>query len=383
MAGIGISTRGTRSTAARPQTPRTTPGMLRWRRAWLLGGTAVALVAAFCGFEATHLTIDEVNARGAPVVLDVLDARQALVAANNAAAASFATPGDVRLTGAGTLYQSEISLASQDLEQVAALNDAGPDGIAAAQSAAGQLNAYTGLVQQADAYYASGEAALGAAAEWQASQLMDSSGVLASLTALQADEQAAVDARSSGFWASPLVIAVWAGPAILLLGGLLAAQAFLARRFRRRVSIPLASATVLVLALTAGSVTIALADYHLSRGHADLARLTAERAASIGLLDRQGQEAVLSLVTAQCTGQPSGCGPTVAAARKKLTQAGPAGGVQSGHLRSRIAADTSAAVTQLGAADDGYGMQFAIPAAAVAAAGLMMAGLQSRIDEYR
>jgi hypothetical protein len=38
---------------------------------------------------------------------------------------------------------------SQDLEQVAALNDAGPDGIVAAQSAAGQLNAYTGLVQQA------------------------------------------------------------------------------------------------------------------------------------------------------------------------------------------------------------------------------------------
>jgi hypothetical protein len=343
----------------------------------------VVLAAAFCGFEGTHLTIDEVNARGAPVVLDVLDARQALVAANNAAAASFATPGDVRLTGAGTLYQSEINLASQDLEQVAALNDAGPDGIAAAQSAAGQLNAYTGLVQQADAYYASGEAALGAAAEWQASQLMDSSGVLASLTALQADEQAAVDARSSGFWASPLVIALWAGPAILLLGGLLAAQAFLSRRFRRRVSIPLASATALVLALTAGSVTIALADYHLSRAHADLARLTAQRASSIGLLDHQGQEAVLGLVTAQCPGKPSGCGPTVAAARKKLAQAGPAAGVQSSRLRSEITADTSAAVTQFGAADNGYGMQFAIPAAAVVAAALMVAALQSRIDEYR
>lgn len=360
---------------------RTTPGKLRRQRAWLLAGTAAVLAAAFCGFEGTHLTIDEVNARGAPVVLDVLDARQALVEANNAAAASFATPGDIRLTGAGTLYQSEISLASQDLEQVAALNDAGPDGIAAAQSAAGQLNAYTGLVQQADAYYASGEPALGAAAAWQASQLLNSSGVLASLAGLQADEQAAVDARSSGFWAGPLAVALWAAPAAVLLAGLLAAQISLTRRFRRRLSIPLASATVLLLALVAGSVTIALADYHLGRAHANLARLTAERAASIGLLDRQGQQAVLGLVTAQCPGRPSGCGPTVAAFGKKLGAS--AGDPRSGSLRSAVAADTAATMTQLGAADDGYGMQFAIPAAAIVAAGLMVAGLQSRIDEYR
>jgi hypothetical protein len=40
-------------------------------------------------------------------------------------------------------------------------------------------------------------------------------------------------------------------------------------------------------------------------------------------------------------------------------------------------------MAELGSADDGHGMRFAVPALGIAIAILIAAGLQSRIDEYR
>jgi hypothetical protein len=341
-----------------------------------------ALAAAVVAFEGAHLNATEVSGRAAPAVLDVLDVQQALVTANDDAQDSFTAPGEAGLTGAGTAYQDQLSLASQDLAEVTAVNDAGKDGLARIQSVDGQLTAYADAIEQAVKYYGNGEQALGTSADWQASQLLDSAGgLLGSLRALQDAEQGAVDARTSGFWAGPLVVTLWAVPALLLLACLVAAQAHLARKFRRRVSIPLLSAMALLIALAGASLAAALAQHHLASAHANLAEVTAGRAASVGRLDLNGREAVNGLIARQCPRPPTSCGPTIATFQRQLRQAAAtAPRAVTGSAQSRLDADATA---QFNAAGDGYGMPFIIPALAVAAAALMAAGLQSRIDEYR
>jgi hypothetical protein len=178
------------------------------------------------------------------------------------------------------------------------------------------------------------------------------------------------------------VVALWVVPSLLLLAGLLVAQAYLARRFRRRLSIPLALATALLLALAASGVTVALARHRLASAGADMTRVTGEQAAAVDYSDYQGEIAVGGLIGMLCQGQPTGCTPTVARFRSSYRATGwvPGTLVPSS---SQIAADTGVTMAQLGSADDGYGMQFAVPAVGIVIAILIAAGLQSRIDEYR
>lgn len=362
--------------------PSTTPGRLRRLRWWLAAGTVAALAAALVAFEGAHLNATQVSGHGAPAVLDVLDVQQALVTANDDAAGSFTAPGEAGLTGAGTAYQNQLSLASQDLAEVTAVNNAGGDGLARIQSVDGQLTAYADAIEQAVKYYGDGEQALGTSADWQASQLLDSAGgLLTSLRALQEAEQGAVDVRTSGFWAGPLLVALWAVPTLLLLACLIAAQSYLATKFRRRVSVPFVSAMVLLFALAGASVTVALAEHHLASAHADLSVVTADRATSVTRLDLSGKEAVNGLIARQCRRPPSSCGSTIATFQRQLGQAeATAPRAVTASAQSRVAADMT---EQFTAAGDGYGMPFVIPALVVAAAALVAAGLQSRIDEYR
>jgi hypothetical protein len=258
------------------------------------------------------------------VVLDVLDAQRALVTANDDVQATFKVPGEVMLTGPGSDFASQVAQLRRDLDQVSALNDAGPDGIADVESVEGELDAYDSTVEQAASYYSDGDALLGTTTDWEASQLLDSDGLLATLRSLQAAEQDAMNARTSSLWAGPLVVALWVVPSLLMLVGLIAAQAYLARRFRRRLSIPLSLATALLLALAAGGVTVVLAQHRLARASADMTRVTGEQAADVRYSDYQGEVAVGELIGTLCRGsRPAAPLPSLRSGAVTGRQAGP------------------------------------------------------------
>jgi hypothetical protein len=247
----------------------------------------------------------------------------------------------------------------------------------------GELAAYDSAIEAAARYYSDGDTLLGATTDWEASQLLDSDGLLATLNSLRETEQAAMNARTSSFWAGPLVVALWVAPALVMLAVLLLAQAYLARRFRRRLSIPLAAATVASLALAGSGVTIAVAERHLTSAQADLATVSLERTTSVEYSDYQGQVATGELVSALCQGHPPGCTPTVFKFRSDYHKATGWTGDVPVPPAGQVAAATDTAMAQLSSADDGYSMQFAIPALGIAIAVLIAAGFQSRIDEYR
>jgi hypothetical protein len=368
-----------KSAASRTSTTRVS--LYRLRIA-LVASSAIVLAAAFLAFEGAYLTIGVVNTRGVPAVLYTLNARQAVVSANQAAASSFGDDAgaDVQLTGAGAEYQAQINRASQSLEQIAAVNEAGTGGSQTIESIDGQFGAYQALIQQADASYALGENTVGAADIWHATQLMQPPGMLSDLSTLQGDEQAAVNARFSSFWTSSWSVTLWALPSVLMLAGLVLAQVRLARRFHRRISWPLVGATLLLFALAGGSVLLVRAEHRLGTAQRDLRRVVAEHGAAVNDTDNLGQHAVAKLLPTHCGGILP-CGPTLTAFRAHLGAALSSQAIQS-EVNTADTADT-AAMADLSAADVSDGLPEAIPAVTVAIAVLILVGLHPRISEYR
>jgi hypothetical protein len=367
------------SAASRTSTTRVSLHRLRIA---LVASSAIVLAAAFLAFEGAYLTIGVANTRGVPAVLYTLNARQAVVSANQAAAVSFGGAGgaDVQLTGAGAEYQAQINRASQSLEQIAAVNEAGTGGSQEIESIDGQFGAYQELIQQADASYALRENTVGAADTWHATQLMQPPAILSDLGTLQGDEQAAVNARFSSFWTSSWAVALWALPSVLALAGLVLAQVYLARRFRRRISWPLVAATLLLFALAAGSVLLVRAEHRFTAAQRDLMKVVAEHEAVVNDTNNLGQHAVAALLPTRCGGT-STCGPTLTAFRAQLGAEPSSQAIQS---EEKAAEAAEAAVTaDLSAADVSDGLPEVIPAVAVAIAVLVLAGLQPRISEYR
>ncbi|RSM56861.1 hypothetical protein DMB66_32500 [Actinoplanes sp. ATCC 53533] len=336
----------------------------------------VALVAAL-GMtvwvsQGTQATAERVKAHSVPSIMHILAAHAALVEADVAAVDSFRT-GAAGLTGPGERYQSQLALAGQSLTQLAVDSIAGAGVGQSIQLVQGQLAAYSGLIEQADAHYRQDPgSALARADLWYASRLlhMPAGGILAQLDDLLTVERRALAGQLTAGRMAPGWAVTWIVPVVVLFALLVGAQVFLSRRFRRTFNVPLLGATAAVLVLAAG----------MSFDFAARGELTATRNAGdalagvwqarIDAADRHGQQMLGDLVAKAC---PDGCGATVD--RRAASGEPPGEESLTAHIRD---VDGHAA-----AAADTAGRPMPLMLAALIAMALVPLGLHPRIDEYR
>jgi len=362
------------------RSPTTTRRRLVQLRASLLAATAAVLITSLSAFAGVQQAVDQVSTRTAPAVLGVVAAQAALVRADSAAVNSFQT-GQVQLIGPGQQYQNEIALASQSLTQVAENNAAGDAGSGTLQLVQGLLVAYTGLIEQADVHFRQdGATALGATDLWSASRLLHlpGDGILDQLEALREDQHTALRRQLSTGWMHAATVLVWVVPIVVLAGLLCLTQVFLHRRFQRVLNAPLLAASVLLLALAAGTSFALVSQDRSGDGGDTLNQVLQERRAQTAATDASGQQALAAVVQGQCGNTDIGCGVTVAQFVADLPAA------SSGNE----AADSQTIKTtevneKLESADQSGVFEFAILGAALVIAALVLLGLQPRIDEYR
>ena len=255
-----------------------TPALLKRLIITLLAATVLLWVTATILQQGLQSTAESVRDSASPAYLDAAQARAALSDADRAAWQSFRS-GAAQLTGPGQQYQNDITSASQALQRLAALESSGGADNLRLQTVSGQLVNYQGLVEQADAAYrrdialgAGSKGALGFAYLAYASDAMrDQGGLLASIDQLASPDQQALRSQLASTWVDPVLLFAFAVPALLALAGIAAAQAFLRRRFRRAVSLPLLLAALLACGLSAWMVIATL--------HADAAFAAAKTTA--------------------------------------------------------------------------------------------------------
>ncbi|MBB4741351.1 hypothetical protein BJY16_004810 [Actinoplanes octamycinicus] len=321
-------------------------------------------------FQGTRATAERVGSHSVPSIQHVLAAHAALVEADQAAVASFRS-GAVGLTGPGERYQNQIALAGQSLTQLAVDSVAGAGVGQSIQLVQGQLAAYSGLIEQADAHFRKDPASVLAVADlWYASRLLHMpDGILDQLDDLLAVEQRTLDRQLTTGRMAPGWVAVWIVPVTVLLGLLLATQVFLSRRFRRTFNPPLIAATLAVLALAAG----------MSFDFAARGELTATRQAGTTLVgvwharidaaDQRGQKMLGEAVAKACRGA---CGDMVVA---KAAAEPPAEEALTARIKDVDGHAAAATATT--------GRLLLLLLAALIAMALVPLGLYPRINEYR
>lgn len=362
------------------RSPTTTRRRLVQLRVGLLAATVAVLITSLSAFAGVQLAVDDVRTRTAPAVLGVVAAKAALVRADSAAVNSFET-GQVQLIGPGQQYQNEIAQASQSLTQVAEDNAAGAAGSGTLQLVQGLLVAYTGLIEQAGVHFRQdGATALGATDLWSASRLLHlpGDGILAQLDGLREDQHTALRRQLSTGWMHPVTIFVWVVPIVVLAGLLCLTQVFLHRRFQRLLNAPLLAASVLLLALAAGTSFALVSQDRSGDGGDTLNQVLQEWRAQTAATDASGQQALATVVQGQCVGIDGGCGVSVTEFVDKLPAASP--GNEAADWQT---IKTTEVNEKLESADQSGIFEFAIPGVALVIAALVLLGLQPRIDEYR
>lgn len=346
-------------------------------RAGLLGLTVVALVVSLWAFHNVQDSAETIRDRTSPAVLGVSAARYALVAADAAAIASFAS-GEAKLAGPGQEYTNQLALASQSLARVAEFNEAGELGAGVLQVVEGQIAAYSGSLGQADVHFRQPDAAvLGAVDLWHASRLLHGpGGALEELESLQGKQRDALGEQLSSTGMSSAMLPLWLLPVLALLALLVFTQVFLKNRFRRKANVPLLFATVLIAAIGVAVVFTLVSQHRLDSVGERLDGVASAREAQIQSADDQGQRRLAELLAGYCD-QEQGCGVTVDVFRAGIRQT------------ATVATDTSAVTAgakdvaaKAAVAAESGGREFLIPAGTVLAGGLILLGLYARIAEY-
>ncbi|WP_189332889.1 hypothetical protein [Actinoplanes ianthinogenes] len=321
-------------------------------------------------FQGTRATAERVGSHSVPSIQHVLAAHAALVEADQAAVASFRS-GAVGLTGPGERYQNQIALAGQSLTQLAVDSIAGAGVGQSIQLVQGQLAAYSGLIEQADAHFRKDPASVLATADlWYASRLLHMpDGILDQLDDLLAVEQRALDDQLTAGRMAPGWMAVWIVPAAVLLGLLVATQVFLSRRFRRTFNPPLIAATLAVLALAAGMSSDVAARRELTATRQAGATLVGVWQARIDAADQRGQTMLGEAVAQAC---PGACDDLAIA---KAAGESPAEETLTARIKDVDGHAAAAAATT--------GRLVLLLLAALIAMALVPLGLYPRIDEYR
>ncbi|WP_409464026.1 hypothetical protein [Amycolatopsis sp. GA6-003] len=358
-------------------TLRTRQALVRIR-AVLLAGTVIALVTSSLAVSGVVRTAEQVSSATSRAILEVAAARDALVSADAAAVASFAS-GEAKLAGPGQEYENRMASASQSLARVAEFNQAGDAGAGTLQTVEGLVASYSGAMGQADAHFRQpGGELVGLADLWYASRLLHApDNVLELLGKLQKDERAALDRQISGAGMSAGLLILWLLPPLVLLALLVAAQVFLRRRFRRRVNPPLLGATVLGLGVVAGLLAAFALAGRLDPVRASVDDAVAVREKSIEAADAGGHARLAALLQERCG--PPGCGSTVDDFRRQTRAAGDSAAPAHNAITSAARAVKTAGT----AATESGGLPVLVPAALILAGALVVAGLYRRIDEYR
>jgi hypothetical protein len=347
--------------------------------AGLLVLTAAALGTTLHAFVRVHGTAEAVRTRTAPATTQLALARVALVRADQAAIDSFGSrPAGTPLSGSGEEYESQITIASQSLAQVAENNVAGDEGSRRLRLVEGLLATYAGLISQANAHFRQdADLDLGVVDVWSASRLLHG-GIFQELGELSDTQQRVLAAELSGTEPTPPAVLAVLLPLAGLLALLVFTQVFLRLRFRRRVNPWLLAATALVLALVAGVVVVAAAQRHLDAARGALGQLTADRASQADAIDAQGQRSLSALLLRhRCGGS---CSPTIDQFVADVAESGkPANGPDdtSSVPTTRRVADLTAA------ADANALLEPAIYLAALLIGVTVLLGFRPRLNEYR
>lgn len=363
-----MSARGVATPAAARPVAGSTPTSLKRLIVMVLAGTVLLWLTAMTLQRGLQSTAESVRGSVSPAYLDAVQARAALSDADRAGWQSFRS-GAAQLTGPGQQYQNDLTNASQALQRLAALEPPNSANSMRLQTISGQLVTYQGLVEQADAAYRT-DIALGAASKgelgfayltYASSALRDpQGGLLASIDQLASPDQQALRGQLASTWADPVLLVAFAVSALLALAGIAAAQAFLRRRFRRAVSLPLLLAALLACGLSAWMVIATL--------HADAAFSAAKTTA-------------LPRVTRLWHDQTGAADSAAAALR---ANAGSVPGTSSAGLDTAATQQAGSALdANLAAAESTDGLPIAIPVLVVAIAALGYFGLWLRLNEYR
>ncbi|WP_238605629.1 hypothetical protein [Amycolatopsis sp. Poz14] len=357
-------------------TLRTRQALVRIR-AVLLAGTVLALVTSYLAVSGVVRTADQISSATSRAILEVAAARDALVSADAAAIASFAS-GEAKLAGPGQEYENRMASASQSLARVAEFNQAGEPGTGTLQTVEGLVASYSGAMGQADAHFRQpGGELVGLADLWYASLLLHGpDNVLDLLGKLQKDERAALDTQISGTRMSAGPLILWLLPPLVLLALLVSTQVFLRQRFRRRLNLPLLGATALGLGVVAGLLLAAALAGRLDTVRSSVDEAVAVREKSIEAADADGHARLAALLYRRCG--PPGCGSTVDDFRRRTLSASTTAPAQNA-ITSAARAVTSAGT----AATESGGLPVLVPAALILAGALTVVGLYRRIDEYR
>ena len=248
------------------------------------------------------------------------------------------------------------------------------------QTVNGQLVNYQALVGQADATYRSAAASgsqAGSGRElgyaylgYASNSLRDpQGGLLAGIDKVGAINREALRDHAAASWMSPWVLLVYAAAALPMLGVLLYTQAFLRRRFRRRISPELALATALAVGISVWLGVVAVnAERAFKTAHEGaLPRLSAIWQKQTHAVDADARE-LRADVADEAHGARAAMPSTKAFRGLDIAATEPA----------RRQLDSALA----GAANTG-GLVIALPIAAAAVAGLAFLGLRRRLDEYR
>ncbi|GAA1909514.1 hypothetical protein [Streptantibioticus ferralitis] len=206
----------------------------------LLALTVVGTAVLFASYQGVHSDAGALRTTSKTAVLAVDTAEYALNQAQRGAGSGAADSDD---------FQTQVSVAGQSLSQAAASNVRGLEGRQTLQTVAGLIVVYTGWVQKAD-QEPQGSILRTAYLGYARSVLTNSAGtgIIDRLDQLQSRQLDEVRRQSSFGW--PLWLG-WGATLVLFAAlsvGVLEAQLFLRRRFRRRYNRPLVAATVLLAA---------------------------------------------------------------------------------------------------------------------------------------
>ncbi|WP_258907031.1 hypothetical protein [Actinokineospora sp. UTMC 2448] len=348
------------------------------RLALLLLGAITSLAVSLWAVSIVDDTAETLRDRATEAVLETAAARHALVAADRAVVETLASD-QVALIGLGQDYTNQLAVAHQSLAKVAVAGQS-PTSRGRVQLVAGLVAAYAGAVGQAHAHHRTpGMAGLGAVDLWYASRLLHApDGVLAQLESLQQEELAVLNGQLDRGTVWPALL--WLSPAAILaslafLVLLCSTQGQLIKRFRRRLNLPLLTATALT-ALVLGSLCFAVEQHHrLGELGPRIHEAVQQREAVIDEIDAAGQRALVDLLTAEC--DETGCGATVEDARRRL-------GSESGSSVTAPGGTHAEEITkQVESVADSAGREWLVPLSGLLICGLVVLGLVRRLNDYR
>ncbi|ALG10034.1 hypothetical protein AOZ06_26860 [Kibdelosporangium phytohabitans] len=225
--------------------------------------------------------------RGGPLTGAAVEIYQSLSDANATAASAFLVSG-VEPANLRQRYESNINEASAALSTAASGSPTGESAATVTQLAV-YLPYYTGLVERAKAYNRQGQPQ-GAAYLRQASHLVQSTMLPSAQRLFHAETtrlaQAQEDAGVVGW--------VFLGVGLLVLGGLVAVQIYLARTTRRVLNAGMLAATVAAVAAISwyGIATTSAADHSVASRQSGSAAVEAFAHARIKALEARSDEAL-------------------------------------------------------------------------------------------